>query len=66
MTSVTATAESQRLRTVSPIRLLLSRPEFGAIVGALLVFLIFGFLSVLRGDVGKGFLSVQGAAAQSW
>ncbi|MFL5756969.1 MAG: ABC transporter permease [Chloroflexota bacterium] len=62
MTSATATAGTQRLRSVSPVRLFLSRPEFGAVVGALMVFLIFAVLSVLRGDVGKGFLSVQGLA----
>ncbi|HLO34696.1 MAG TPA: hypothetical protein VK194_01375, partial [Candidatus Deferrimicrobium sp.] len=54
--------ESDRLRSVNPIRLLLTRPEFGAIVGAVIVYLIFAVLSVARGDVGKGFLSLQGAA----
>jgi simple sugar transport system permease protein len=63
MTTASATGEDQRLRSVSPLRLFLSRPEFGAIVGAIIVFLIFAILSVARGDVGKGFLSVQGAAS---
>ena len=63
MSTISAAGESQRLRTVSPIRLLLSRPEFGAVVGALLVVLIFSVLSIARGDVGKGFLSVQGLAS---
>jgi simple sugar transport system permease protein len=54
--------ESDRLRSVHPIRLLLTRPEFGAVVGAVIVYLIFAALSVARGDVGKGFLSLQGAA----
>src|SRR2546422_3188825 len=63
MTTASATGGDQRLRSVSPLRLFLSRPEFGAIVGAIIVFLIFAILSVARGDVGKGFLSVQGAAS---
>jgi simple sugar transport system permease protein len=61
-TAVTAT-ETDRLRSVSRTRLLASRPEFGAFIGALVVFLIFAVLSILRGDVGKGFLSIQGAAS---
>src|SRR5204863_827670 len=51
------------LRRVSPLRLFFSRPESGAIAGAVIVFLIFGVLSALRGDIGKGFLSIQGAAS---
>jgi simple sugar transport system permease protein len=61
-TAITAT-EGDRLRKVSRARLLAARPEFGAFVGAVIVFLIFAVLSILRGDVGKGFLSVQGAAS---
>jgi len=61
-TAVTAT-ETDRLRSVSRTRLLASRPEFGAFIGAVVVFLIFAVLSILRGDVGKGFLSIQGAAS---
>lgn len=62
MATVESTAsEAQRLRRVSPLRLFLTRPEFGAIVGAVLVYLVFwaatGFV------VGTGFLSWQGAAA---
>ncbi len=60
MSLVPASPEGDRLRRVSPIRLLLSRPEFGAVVGAVIVYLIFATLSVMRGDVGKGFLSLQG------
>jgi simple sugar transport system permease protein len=62
MSMVPASSEGERLRRVSPIRLLLARPEFGAVVGAVIVYLIFAVLSVMRGDVGKGFLSLQGAA----
>ena len=60
MSMLPAASESERLRRVSPIRLFLARPEFGAVVGAVIVFLIFAVLSVMRGDVGKGFLSLQG------
>ncbi len=63
MSVVSASPEGQRLRRVSPIRLLLTRPEFGSVIGAVIVFLIFAVLSILRGDIGKGFLSVQGAAS---
>ncbi len=62
MSTVSSSSEGERLRRVSPIRLLLTRPEFGAVVGAVIVYLIFAALSVMRGDVGKGFLSLQGAA----
>jgi simple sugar transport system permease protein len=62
MSVAPASSEGQRLRRVSPIRLLLTRPEFGAVIGAVIVFLIFAVLSILRGDIGKGFLSVQGVA----
>jgi simple sugar transport system permease protein len=62
MSLVPGSSEGERLRRVSPIRLLLARPEFGAVVGAVIVYLIFAVLSVMRGDVGKGFLSLQGAA----
>jgi simple sugar transport system permease protein len=62
MSVASASSEGQRLRRVSPIRLLLTRPEFGAVIGAVIVFVIFAFLSILRGDIGKGFLSVQGVA----
>jgi simple sugar transport system permease protein len=62
MSMVSAPSEGERLRRVSPIRLLFARPEFGAVVGAVIVYLIFAVLSVMRGDVGKGFLSLQGAA----
>ncbi len=63
MTSASVASEHDRLRAVSPVRLFFSRPEAGAIAGAVIVFLIFGVLSVARGDVGKGFLSIQGAAS---
>ena len=63
MSVVSASSEGQRLRRVSPLRLLLTRPEFGAVIGAVIVFLIFAILSILRGDIGKGFLSIQGAAS---
>jgi simple sugar transport system permease protein len=63
MTAATTTAEGERLRRASPLRLFFSRPESGAIAGAVIVFLIFAVLSALRGDVGKGFLSIQGAAS---
>ena len=47
----------ERVRRVSPLRGLITRPEFGAIVGTTAVFLIF---SAIAG--GSGFLSVLGAA----
>jgi simple sugar transport system permease protein len=50
-------ATPSRLRAQGPLRRLASRPEFGALVGALLVFLVF---SILGG--GRGFLSPIGIA----
>lgn len=56
-----ATAEArpvdERVRTVGIGRLLLNRPELGAVVGAILVFILF---AILAGD--RGFLSVRGTA----
>ena len=54
MTAATTTAEGERLRRVSPLRLFFSRPESGAIAGAVIVFLIFGVLSALRGTSARG------------
>ncbi len=54
-------SEAQRLRRVSPLRLFLTRPEFGSIVGAILIFLIFWALTGF--NVGTGFMSWQGFAA---
>jgi simple sugar transport system permease protein len=63
MTSASVASESDRLRSVSPVRLFFGRPEAGAIAGAVIVFVIFAILSIARGDIGKGFLSIQGAAS---
>lgn len=52
-------ATDERLRRTGLLRKLLGRPEFGAIAGALLVFLFFTFTA---GD--RGFLSARGIA--SW
>ena len=52
-----ATTAPNRLRAQGPLRRLASRPEFGALVGALLVFVVF---SVLGGS--RGFLSPIGIA----
>ena len=57
----TTGSEAQRLRRVSPFRLLLTRPEFGSVVGAILIFLVFWDLTGFT--VGKGFMSWQGFAA---
>jgi simple sugar transport system permease protein len=61
MTAATGVAPPSRLRAESPLRRLASRPEFGALMGALLVFLIF---SVLGTDFsrGTGFLTPTGIA----
>lgn len=61
MTVQAASGEAQRLRRVSPIRTLFTRPEFGSIVGAILIFLVFWALTGFT--VGKGFVSWQGFAA---
>ncbi len=55
---MTATgAAPSRLRSESPLRRLFSRPEIGALIGALLVFLIFAYLAS-----GHGFLGPIGIA----
>ena len=48
-------AEDERLRQVGPLRRLLARPEFGALSGALLVFLLFGLSAG-----GSGMFSAEG------
>ena len=49
MSSATAAAPPSRLRAESPLRRLASRPEFGALVGALLVFVVFSVLGYAGG-----------------
>ena len=50
-------ATDERLRTRSPLRRMLSRPELGALAGALVVWVFF---AVVAGD--RGFLSLRGTA----
>jgi simple sugar transport system permease protein len=47
----------ERVRRVGLVRLLLSRPELGAVAGAIVVWLLFAFLA---GD--RGFLTLRGTA----
>jgi simple sugar transport system permease protein len=61
MTVGAAPSEAQRIRRVSPWRTLLTRPEFGSIVGAIFIFMLFWALTGFT--VGKGFMSWQGFAA---
>jgi len=51
MTAATGTAHS-RLRSESPLRRLFSRPETGALIGAILVFVIFAYLAGNNGFLG--------------
>ena len=51
MTQATGAAPS-RLRSESPLRRLFARPEIGALIGAVLVFLIFAFLASKNGFLG--------------
>ena len=57
MTEAAGAAPPSRLRAESPLRRILSRPEAGALIGAIAVFLIF---AILGGS--HGFLSPTGAA----
>ena len=41
--------QDDRLKKVSPLRMLLNRPELGALGGAILVFIFFG---IVAGDTG--------------
>lgn len=62
MTTVEDTpSEAARLRRASPVRQLLTRPEFGAIVGAILIFFVFWALTNFT--VGSGFMSWRGFSA---
>jgi simple sugar transport system permease protein len=61
MTVGAAPSEAQRIRRVSVWRTFLTRPEFGSIVGAVLIFFIFWALTGFT--VGTGFMSWQGFAA---
>ena len=55
----TTVSRDERVRAVSPWRKLLSRPELGAVAGAILVFIFF---AVVAG--GSGFLNFRGVV--SW
>ncbi len=61
MTVGATPSEAQRIRRVGLWRTFLTRPEFGSIVGALFIFLLFWALTGFT--VGKGFMSWQGFAA---
>ena len=41
--------QDERLKKVSPLRVLLNRPELGALGGSILVFIFFG---IVAGDIG--------------
>src|SRR6187455_2470327 len=57
MTTAPAQPPDERVRRVGMTRLLLARPELGAVIGAILVWIIF---AILAGD--SGFLTVEGTA----
>ena len=57
MTTAAAQPPDERVRRVGLTRLLLGRPELGAVMGAILVWIIF---AILAGD--SGFLTVEGTA----
>lgn len=61
MTVGATPSEAQRIRRVSPWRTFLTRPEFGSVVGAVFIFLLFWALTHFQ--VGSGFVSWQGFAA---
>ncbi len=61
MTVGTTGSEAQRVRRVGSLRLLLTRPEFGSVVGAVLIFILFWALTGF--EVGSGFMSWKGFAA---
>ena len=62
MTTVEGTpSEATRLRRANPLRQLLTRPEFGSIVGAILIFFVFWALTGFT--VGSGFMSWKGFSA---
>jgi len=57
MATETATPPDERVRSVGFTRLLLNRPELGAVTGAILVWILF---AILAGD--HGFLTLNGTA----
>jgi simple sugar transport system permease protein len=57
MTTAAAQPTDERVRRVGIARILLARPELGAVVGAILVWIIF---AILAGD--NGFLTLNGTA----
>lgn len=57
MSTIEGSATAGRVRRINPVRVFLNRPEFGSIVGAILVWLIFAFLAG-----SNGFLSWRAAA----
>jgi simple sugar transport system permease protein len=57
MTAVAGSAPPSRLRAEGPLRRVASRPEFGALIGAILVYAVFTALGF-----GGGFLRASGVA----
>ena len=55
-----ATSKPERVRRVGPLRIFFGRPEFAAIIGAILVWLVFASLELA--GVSRGFLTVRGTA----
>jgi len=56
MSTVEGALQPERLRRISPVRVFLNRPEFGAVIGAVLVFLVFAAL-------GRGTFTSEGGIA---
>ncbi len=57
MTAAADTAPPSRLRAESPVRRIASRPEFGALLGAIVVYVVFAVLGF-----GGGFMRAAGVA----
>ena len=61
ISSKKTSGQDERLKEVSKLRLLLNRPELGAVGGAILVFIFFG---IVAGDTGM-FSAYGGAHGSS-
>ena len=51
--------QDERLKKVSNLKILLNRPELGALGGAILVFILFDFVDIIKKLKKKGLVKIH-------